>query len=35
MVGIVPVMEHRSLAHALIDIPVSAAKLMVNIIFKK
>jgi hypothetical protein len=34
MVEIVQIVEHHSLAHARIDILVTSAKLMVNIIFK-
>ena len=34
MVEHVQILEHHSLAHAGLDIPVTAAKLMVSIIFK-
>jgi hypothetical protein len=34
MVGLVQIMDHYSLAHARLDIPVIAAKQRVNIIFK-
>ena len=35
MVGIVLLMEHHSLAHAQLDLPVTTAKSKVNFIFKK
>jgi hypothetical protein len=34
MVGIVQIMDHHSLAHALLDIVVTAAKSKVSVIFK-
>jgi hypothetical protein len=34
MVEHVQILEHHSLAHVRLDIPVTAAKVMVNIIFK-